>query len=362
MPAKKSGGSNWQNLATAAYASDVMYAIILFAISEKPDMQDSFERQIDYLRVSITDRCNLKCIYCSPDKKHKYFKQTEILTADEIIRFVRIAHKNGLMKVRITGGEPLMRKDIISIVSGIKKIGIQDLSMTTNGIMLACKAVELKRAGLDRINISLDTLDARRYSNMTQGGNIQHVWEAVNEAERVGLDPVKINVVPIRGVNDDEILKFASLTFDKNYHIRFIELMPVGRKGIFKPDACVKKSELIERISALGELILLEFKGKGPSRNYRIKGAKGIIGFISPISDCFCDYCNRLRLTAHGRIRPCLFSDIEVDIRTPMRNGISDEELEALFYRAVTVKPSGHYFGKDSRPFSAPASMSEIGG
>ncbi|MEK6581514.1 MAG: GTP 3',8-cyclase MoaA, partial [Nitrospirota bacterium] len=129
-----------------------------------------------------------------------------------------------------------------------------------------------------------------------------------------------------------------------------------------KQEACVKKSELIEKISSLGELVLLEFKGKGPSRNYRIKGAKGIIGFISPISDCFCDYCNRLRLTAHGRIRPCLFSDIEVDIRTPMRNGISDEELEALFFRAVTVKPSGHYFSKDNRPFSAPASMSKIGG
>ncbi|MEK6653398.1 MAG: GTP 3',8-cyclase MoaA [Nitrospirota bacterium] len=347
---------------TAVYASNVMSAIIPYATLEKIEMQDSFERQIDYLRISITDRCNLKCIYCIPDKQPEYFEKSEILTPDEIIRFVCIAHKHGLMKVRITGGEPLMRKDIISIISGIKKIGIQDLSITTNGIMLADMAGALKKAGLDRINISLDTLDARRYSNMTQGGNIQYVWKAVNEAERVGLDPVKINVVPIRGVNDDEILKFASLTFDKNYHIRFIELMPVGRNRRFKPDACVKKSELIEKISSLGELILLEFKGKGPSRNYRIKGAKGIIGFISPISDCFCDYCNRLRLTAHGRIRPCLFSDIEVDIRTPMRNGISDEELEALFFRAVTVKPSGHYFSKDNRPFSAPASMSKIGG
>lgn len=339
-----------------------MHVTILFATLEKTDMRDSFERQIDYLRISITDRCNLKCIYCIPDKQPEYFEKSEILTADEIIRFVRIAHKHGLMKVRITGGEPLMRKDLLSIVSEIKKIGIRDLSMTTNGVKLADKAAELKRAGLDRVNISLDTLDARRYSDMTQGGNIQDAWKAVNEAERVGLDPVKINVVPIRGVNDDEILKFAALTFDKNYHIRFIELMPVGRNRRFKPDACVKKSELIEKISSLGELILLEFKGKGPSRNYRIKGAKGIIGFISPISDCFCDSCNRLRLTAHGRIRPCLFSDIEVDIRTPMRNGISDEELEALFFRAVSVKPSGHYFSKDNRPFSAPASMSKIGG
>lgn len=339
-----------------------MHVTILFAILEKTDMQDSFERQIDYLRISITDRCNLKCIYCVPDRRPEYFEKLEILTGDEIIRFVRIAHKHGLMKVRITGGEPLIRNDMISIVSEIKKIGISDLSMTTNGIKLADKAAELKRAGLDRVNISLDTLDADRYSTMTCGGNIQHVWEAISEAERAGLNPIKINVVPIRGVNDDEMLKFASLTFDKNYHIRFIELMPLSRNRRCKQEACVKKSELIEKVSVLGELILLEFKGKGPSRNYRLKGAKGIIGFISPISDCFCDYCNRLRLTANGRIRPCLFSDIEVDIITPMRNGISDEGLEALFLRAVAVKPYGHYFSKDNRPFSVPASMSKIGG
>ncbi|TAL20972.1 MAG: GTP 3',8-cyclase MoaA [Nitrospirae bacterium] len=324
-------------------------------------MQDSFKRQIDYLRISITDRCSLKCIYCSPDKKPEYFKQSEILTADEIIRFVRIASKHGLMKVRLTGGEPLMRKDLLSIISGIKKIGIRDLSLTTNGLMLAEMAGALKKAGLNRVNISLDTLDPDRYFAMTQGGDIRRVWEAIEEAKKAGLNPVKLNVVPIRGINDDEVVKFASLTFDNDYHVRFIELMPAGEDRAWKKKACVKKPELIEKISELGELILLEFKGKGPSRNYRLKGAKGIIGFISPISDCFCDYCNRLRLTAQGKIRPCLFSDIEIDIKTPMRNGISDEILEKLFLSAVAVKPAGHYLD-DSKPFKGIPAMSKIGG
>lgn len=325
-------------------------------------MKDSFKRQIDYLRISITDRCNLKCIYCIPERGLKYFNQSEILTPEEITRFVRVAYRHGLRKVRLTGGEPLMRDDIVLLVSEIKKIGVRDLSMTTNGVMLAGMAGELRMAGLDRVNISLDTLDADRYSAMTQGGDIQQIWDAIEKAERVGLSPIKINVVPIRGINDDEILKFASLTFDKDYHIRFIELMPIGRSRRWRQEVCVKKEELMERISTLGDLIRLEFRGKGPSRNYRIKGAKGVIGFISPISDCFCKFCNRLRLTADGKIRPCLFSDIEIDIGTPLRNGISDEGLEGLILRAITSKPVGHYLSKGRVSFSAPISMSKIGG
>jgi cyclic pyranopterin phosphate synthase len=320
-------------------------------------MKDSFERRIDYLRVSITDKCNLKCLYCIPDKGLRLFRQSEILTSDEITRFVRVAHKFGVKKVRITGGEPLMRSDIISLVSSIKDIGIKDLSITTNGILLTGMAKALKKEGLDRVNVSLDTLDAQKYKVMTRGGDIRHVWKALEEAERVGLSPIKVNVVPMRGINDEEIAEFAALTFDKDYHIRFIEFMPVGGNKFYK-DACVRKEEIMKKVSSLGTLNRLEFKGGGPSRNYQLKGAKGVIGFISPVSDHFCDFCNRLRLTADGRIKPCLLSNIEFDIRTPMRRGASDEELEDVFRRAVAVKPAGH-----GQRFNAGlVSMSKIGG
>lgn len=324
-------------------------------------LRDSFERQIDYLRISVTDRCNLRCIYCVPDNGLKYLNQSEFMTSEEITRFVRIAHKHGLRKVRITGGEPLLRDDIVSLISSLRDIGIRDLSVTTNGVKLAGMAEALIKAGLRRVNVSLDTLNAGKYSAITRGGDIRLVWEGIREAEKTGLYPVKINVVPVRGINDDEIPGFASLTFEKDYHIRFIEFMPIGRNRFWNREAFIRKEEMMEKVSALGSLNRLEFHGKGPSRNYRIKGAKGVIGFISPISDCFCDYCNRLRLTVHGRIRPCLFSDMELDIKTPMRKAASDEELAGVFRRAVNAKPHGHHLSRDLC-LTGLTSMSEIGG
>ncbi|MBI4823748.1 MAG: GTP 3',8-cyclase MoaA [Nitrospirae bacterium] len=321
---------------------------------------DSFNRRIDYLRISVTDRCNLKCVYCIPEGPIRYFDAKEMLTSEEIVRFVRTAHRHGVSKVRITGGEPLLRTDILEIVESIKGIGIKDLAITTNGIELKKMAGAIKKAGLDRVNISLDTLKEDRYRLMTRGGEICRVWEAIETAERAGISPIKINVVPIRGINDDEAADFAMLTMEKDWHIRFIELMPVGQRGRWSNDACVKKDELIKKISATGRLSLRKFRGKGPSRNYRLEGARGIIGFISPISECFCEWCNRLRLTAHGRIRPCLFSDTEVDIMTPMRNGASEKELDELFLRAVCVKPAGHRLREND--FSVLPSMSQIGG
>ena len=323
---------------------------------------DSFKRRIDYLRISVTDRCNLKCIYCSPKERRKFFADSELLSSNEIIRIAGMAYKNGLSKVRLTGGEPLLRKDILQIISSIKNIGIRDLSMTTNGILLADMAEELKKAGLNRVNISLDTLNYEKYKKMTRGGNIRHVWNAIKKAEETGLTPVKINVVPIRGLNEDEIREFASLTFEKDYHIRFIELMPVGPNGRKAMRNSIKKDEIMKKISVLGELTLLEFKGKGPSRNYRIKGAKGIIGFISPLSDCFCEFCNRMRLTSNGKLRPCLFSDFEVDLKTPMRSGISGKELEELFQQAVASKPERHYLDDQMHTNTKSFFMSKIGG
>jgi cyclic pyranopterin phosphate synthase len=325
-------------------------------------MKDTYKRQIDYLRISITDKCNLKCLYCMPSKGPRYFKNSDVLTDEEIVRFVGIAHKQGLKKVRITGGEPLVRKNIIGLVSSIKEIGIPDLSLTTNGIKLSGLAEDLKKAGLDRVNISLDTLDAERYKSIAKGGDINLVWKSIREAERVGLSPVKINVVPIRGLNDDEIASFAALTFEHNYHIRFIEFMPATCNGIWKKNKCVSSEEAMKTISNLGALEHFEFKGKGPSRNYRIKGAAGVVGFISPLSDHFCGFCNRLRLTADGKIRPCLFSDIKIDIKTPLRNGASDEVIEQLFLEAVKVKPQRHRINEDITSAKHLKTMSKIGG
>ncbi|MBI4848353.1 MAG: GTP 3',8-cyclase MoaA [Nitrospirae bacterium] len=325
-------------------------------------MKDSYNRRIDYLRISITDKCNLKCVYCTPSKGLRNFADAEIMTDGEIVRFVRIAHKHGLRKVRITGGEPLLRKNILDLISAIKQTGIHDLSLTTNGILLPELAGELKNAGLARVNISLDTMDAERYRAITKGGDIRRVLAAISEAERAGLSPVKINVVPIRGINDDEILSFAALTLEKDYHIRFIEFMPVSSGETWQKEKCVSAAEIMEIISPLGSLESYEFKGKGPSRNYRIKGAKGVIGIISPVSDHFCGFCNRLRLTSNGKIRPCLFSKVEIDIKTPMRNGASDDEIEELFLKAVKIKPERHLIKENMDSPDRINPMSKIGG
>jgi cyclic pyranopterin phosphate synthase len=297
-----------------------------------------------------------------PEKGLQHFDASEILTADEIIKIVRIARKYGVRKVRLTGGEPLLREDIIQLISGIKNAGVQDLSITTNGQQLAGMATVLKKAGLDRVNISLDTLIAERYRKITRGGDIYRVWEAVSDAEQAGLSPVKINMVPVRGMNDDEVDRFAALTLNKDVHIRFIEFMPIGKHNIWRPDAYLSKVEIMERVASVGKLVKLPFKGGGPSRNYRIEGAQGMIGFISPISDCFCDSCSRLRLTAIGKIRPCLFSENTVDIKTPLRNGASDNELETLYRNAVLSKPARHALKERTLSGSAMSPMSQIGG
>jgi cyclic pyranopterin phosphate synthase len=297
-------------------------------------LEDSFGRRIDYLRVSVTDRCNLKCVYCVPKTGVTHIRESGILSSEEIARFVSIVIGFGLRKVRLTGGEPLLRPDIVRLVSLIKATGIRDLSLTTNGIHLADTAEDLKKAGINRVNVSLDTLDPEKYRTITRGGDIYRVLEGIKKAEEAGLYPVKINVVPMPGLNDNEIQKFASLTFEKDYHIRYIEFM---------------------------RLVPLTFRGGGPSRNYRIEGARGVVGFISPVTDHFCRSCNRLRLTAAGMLRPCLFSNVELDVRALLRSGASDEELDKLFQRAVAGKPAGHFLERE-KIFMGLSSMSEIGG
>lgn len=322
--------------------------------------KDRFKREIDYLRISITDKCNLGCTYCMPHMKPKTFKSDEVLTGEEVLRIVRVARDFGVHKVRLTGGEPLLRDDILELVRGIKKAGVPDLSVTTNGMFLGERAESLKEAGLDRLNVSLDTMRPDRFKEITGGGDLEKVLNGIDEAERVGLSPIKLNIVPIRGVNDDEVVEFAQMTLERPVHVRFIELMPSRRD--WDDEKCVKSAEVQERIEAeLGKLEKRQFKGKGPSRNFTLPGAKGIIGFISAVSHSFCYDCNRMRVTAVGKIRPCLFNKTEIDLLAPMREGADDKEIARLFKLAIDTKPEGNYLKKPDENKSID-SMSSIGG
>ena len=325
-------------------------------------LTDRFRRTIDYLRVSVTDRCNLRCVYCMPKDPVPLYDHSELLTMNELVRIIRAARARGVRKVRLTGGEPLLRPDIIPMIAAIKQgVGIRDLSLTTNGMLLPGMAFKLKAAGLDRVNISLDTLDPLRFRRITRGGDIDRVREAIEAAEKAGLSPIKINMVVIRGVNEDELPEFARLTRDRDMHVRFIELMPAGRTG-WKRDDCVPSSEIRARIAGLGTLVPLEFRGKGPSRNCRVSGWRGVIGFISPVSDHFCGCCNRLRLTATGVLRPCLFSAAGVDLKGPLRAGADDQALAALLELAAASKPAGHALSAGQTAGSGLHGMMQIGG
>ncbi|OPY10918.1 MAG: Cyclic pyranopterin monophosphate synthase [Syntrophaceae bacterium PtaB.Bin038] len=308
-------------------------------------MLDKYKREINYLRVSVTDRCNLRCIYCMPKEGLSLIGHDDILKYEEMLRVVRIAQKLGIVKVRVTGGEPLVRRGVTDFLAELGKTGLEDISLTTNGILLESFAGAIRRAGVCRINVSLDSLDPERYARITRGGRLSDVLRGLEEAERVGFSPIKINVVTVRGFNDDEALTFARLTLEKPYEIRLIELMPIGgEKG--SDEKYVSNDELMERIARLGTLHPIE-RGKrernfsGPARRFRLEGARGVIGFISPISHNFCHACNRLRLTADGGLRACLMVDGEIDLKGPMRSGCSDEELEQLILRAIVNKPLG---------------------
>lgn len=325
--------------------------------------RDRFERRIDYIRISVTDRCNLRCIYCMPSEGVRFIQHREILRYEEMLRIAGIASRHGISKIRITGGEPLIRRDITSFIASLSELpDIKDLSLTTNGILLKMYAGALMKAGLKRINVSLDSLNADKYKRITRGNHFSEVWEGIEEAERVGMKPVKINNVPIRGFNDDEIQSFAMLTLDRPIEVRFIEFMPIGPKEIWDEKKYISAEEIKKRIGPLGELIPADPDiHAGPAKSYRIKGAHGTIGFISPISNHFCSSCNRLRLTSDGKLRPCLFSESEIDLKNPMRDGCDDLEIERLLYLAVDIKPGGHSIAeKIPSRFERP--MSRIGG
>jgi|WetSurSiteA1Bulk_404760.scaffolds.fasta_scaffold09936_2 GTP 3',8-cyclase len=338
-------------------------------------LSDTYHRTIDYMRISITDRCNLRCVYCMPSGGLKFLEHREILRYEEIARVLRVAVLTGIRKVRITGGEPLARKNITGLIKIIRSIeGIKQLSMTTNGILLERYARELAEAGLDRVNVSLDSLKPERYREITRGGDLKTVLRGIEAAERVGLTPIKINMVPIRGMNDDEIEEFAKMTLTAPYQVRFIEFMPFVSEDIWNEKHFIASEDIQARIERIGALIPANMKKSGPARYFRFEGSAGVVGFISPISNHFCKECNRLRLTADGKLRPCLFSETEIDLKPALRNEGSDEEIRRLIELTIAVKPKGHsmrienvFPGQDCSPIHMSQNrqrrpMSKIGG
>jgi cyclic pyranopterin phosphate synthase len=284
---------------------------------------------------------------------------SEILSYEEIRTVVRAAAELGINKIRLTGGEPLVRAELPKLIKMLSRIeGIQELSLTTNGTLLKNYALELRQAGLSRINLSLDTLKPDRFRYITRLGRLKDVLEGISAAKKAGFDPVKINAVVMQGINDDEILDFARMTCEEGCHVRFIELMPFKGMAEFVPSV-----EVRQQISLLGKLEPCpSITGNGPARYYRLAGAKGTIGFISPLTELpFCSRCNRIRLTPDGRLRPCLLGEDEIDLKMPLRNNASTEELRRLILKAVASKPEHHHIeGGNGRPVKR--KMSQIGG
>lgn len=338
---------------------------------------DAHGRRIDYLRISITDRCNLRCRYCMPPDGVQWKPHDQILSYEEILRFVRTAVRHGIGKIRLTGGEPLVRGGIVDFVRELHEIeGIESVAMTTNGTLLPRFAAELHDAGLKRVNISLDSLDPDVFASITRGGRLEDALAGLESAFEVGFDPVKLNVVVVRSLEQD-LLGFAKLTLDRPLHVRFIEYMPVGEaeegsgchaEGVegWTRDDTVPSDEVLDRITegailaGHGPLVAVEREdapgGWGPARYYRFEGAQGTVGVISPLSNHFCGECNRLRLTADGRLRPCLFSDHELDVRTALRSG-NPGDVDAVIEAALHDKPQSH----DMR-VGTERGMSQIGG
>lgn len=288
---------------------------------------------------------------------------SEVLSYEELLRVTRLAVQGGIRKVRLTGGEPLVRKGVIDFVRQLGQVeGLEKITLTTNGVLLAKYAADFRACGVSHINVSLDSLQPERYKQITRRDAFGQVWEGLQEAERLGFRPIKINVVAMRGVNDDEIQDFARLSLEKPYHVRFIEFMPVGKDNGWTGDRFISTAEIRERITALGPLRPLDSRPlDGPAERFVLQGARGEIGFIGALSHHFCSRCNRLRLTSEGALRGCLFSDDETDIKTPLRNGASDECIMALIRHAIATKPDGHgSLLQSPRRCSRP--MSRIGG
>lgn len=324
---------------------------------------DQYDRHLNYLRISITDRCNLQCMYCMPQEGLPKLKHEEILTYEEILRLARIAIKLGVRKIRLTGGDPFMRKGVFDFLPRLIALsGLEDVSLTTNGICLRENLEKLRSFGIKRLNVSLDTLQREKYKKITGYDGFEAVWEGIGLAVKLGFHPVKVNVVVIKGLNDDEIFDFARLSFQYPFHVRFIEYMAVGFTDSDMPLHHIPSSQIKEQLEGLGALIPIPKSAYGgPAERFKFRDAPGEIGIISPVTNHFCHMCNRLRLTASGGLRPCLLFDREEDLRGPLRNGASDSDLAAIFLKAASKKPHEHdSVSEQTTPFSG--QMSSIGG
>jgi GTP 3',8-cyclase len=326
-------------------------------------MKDGFGRRIDYLRISVTDKCNLRCVYCMPPEGLPWLKRDQILDYEEIAAVVRVLARLGLRRVRLSGGEPLVRRDLPTLVRLLAAIpGIEDIALSTNAVLLDTFADELRAAGVQRVNISLDSLQPGRIDELARRpGAHAAIFSGLDAAERVGFRPLKVNAVIMRGRNDDELGAFAKITRARPWHVRFIELMPVAGNLALSAAAFIPAAEMLGRIRRIGALEAVAGPpGNGPASYFRFPGAPGTVGVITPMSHNYCDRCNRMRLTADGRLRPCLFGDLHVDLRAPLRAG---EDLVPHVRKALAIKPERHHLVQGSAHGSGGLlALSQIGG
>jgi cyclic pyranopterin phosphate synthase len=322
---------------------------------------DSYGRRINYLRLSITDRCNLRCSYCMPAEGVQKLRHGDVLSYEDLFRVARESVSLGIQKIRVTGGEPLVRKDVVGFLRSLAEIpGLRELVLTTNGMLLEEMAVSLRRAGVQRLNISLDSLLPESFARITRGGDLRRAMAGIAAAEEAGFSPIKINMVVMRGVNDDEVLDFAALTLHKPWTVRFIEYMPATREKEWELFS-VSGQEILERIGSRYPLLpLVAAEMAGPSRNFRISGAAGSIGIITPVSGHFCAECNRVRVTANGVARGCLFAGQGVDLK-PFLAAADDTGLRNVLRTIVAGKPDRHHLTSEDEG-RAPFAMSGIGG
>ena len=332
-------------------------------IPEHGPMHDGWGRRIEYLRISVTDKCNLRCVYCMPEEGLPWLRREEILSYEEIVSIVRAMAGMGLRKVRITGGEPLVRRDLAGLIRGIRAVpGITDIALSTNAVLLADAAEMLRRAGVNRVNISLDSLRPERIDAIARrSGSASAIFAGLTAAENAGFDPIKVNCVVMRGRNEDELADFARISRERRWHVRFIEVMPTGENLGVSRDEYVGADEILNRVGQLGDLQPVPGPGgNGPAAYYAFPGAPGTVGVITPMSHNYCGSCNRMRLTADGHLRPCLFGSVQTDLRGALRAGLP---LEPLIRDTLRIKPERHWLEQGSAAGSGGLlALSQVGG
>jgi len=326
-------------------------------------MQDGWGRRIEYPRISVTDKCNLRCTYCMPEEGLPWLRREQILSYEEITAVVAQMAPLGLRRLRITGGEPLVRRDLSKLVRMLREVpGIEDIALSTNAVLLDEQAEDLRAAGVNRLNVSLDSLRPERIDAISRRpGSAEAILRGIAAAERAGFAPIKLNCVVMRGANDDEVADFAAVTRDRPWHVRFIEVMPTGENLAVSQCDYVSSDEILDRVRAIGELRPVTGPaGNGPARYYAFPGAAGTVGVITPMSHNYCDRCNRMRLTADGQLRPCLFGHQQTNLRDPLRAG---EPLEPLIRQTLSIKPERHWLEQGSASGSGGLlALSQVGG